>query len=328
MPTPVRSSRASPLRGAHPGLPGQQRRGGGGGSHQARAPRHQAAVPGELPGRLPRPHLRRHQPDRVQGQVPRGLRSPAAGRVPRAVRPRRGPALVRRGAVRSPRARRRGGRDHRGAHPGRGRLHRAGARVPGGPPPDLRCHGILLIADEIQSGAGRTGQMWAIDHEGVVPDILLTAKGIASGMPLGAIIAEAAIMETWGPGAHGRTYGGNPVACAAALATIDLLSGGLMRMPRRAASGAGRAAGAPGAHPGLVARRAGPGPDAGRRVRHGRARGGGPVGLLRARAAGAGVRQLSGAHVAAAGGHDAPRCQRAAGLRRGGRGRRGARCHR
>ena len=89
-------------------------------------------------------------------------------------------------------------------------------------------HGILLIADEIQSGAGRTGKMWAIEHWGVEPDILLTAKGIASGMPLGAMIARAELLETWGPGAHGSTYGGNPVACAAALATIDLLEGGLI----------------------------------------------------------------------------------------------------
>jgi 4-aminobutyrate aminotransferase len=89
-------------------------------------------------------------------------------------------------------------------------------------------HGILLIADEIQSGAGRTGKMWAIEHWGVQPDILLTAKGIASGMPLGGMIARADLLETWGPGAHGSTYGGNPVACAAALATIDLLEGGLI----------------------------------------------------------------------------------------------------
>jgi len=89
-------------------------------------------------------------------------------------------------------------------------------------------HGILLIADEIQSGAGRTGAMWAIEHWGVEPDILLTAKGIASGMPLGALIARADLLETWGPGAHGSTYGGNPVACAAALATIELLEGGLV----------------------------------------------------------------------------------------------------
>ena len=89
-------------------------------------------------------------------------------------------------------------------------------------------HGILLVADEIQSGAGRTGKMWAVEHWNVEPDILLVAKGIASGMPLGAMVAPARIMESWGLGAHGSTYGGNPVACAAALATIELLEGGLV----------------------------------------------------------------------------------------------------
>ncbi|HEU0237644.1 MAG TPA: aminotransferase class III-fold pyridoxal phosphate-dependent enzyme, partial [Candidatus Limnocylindrales bacterium] len=89
-------------------------------------------------------------------------------------------------------------------------------------------HGILLIVDEIQSGAGRTGRMWAVEHWGVVPDILLTAKGIASGMPLGGLVARAELLEAWGPGAHGSTFGGNPVACAAALATIELLEGGLI----------------------------------------------------------------------------------------------------
>jgi 4-aminobutyrate aminotransferase len=89
-------------------------------------------------------------------------------------------------------------------------------------------HGILLIADEIQSGAGRTGKMWAVEHWGVKPDIMLSAKGIASGMPLGAMIARAELMEAWGPGTHGSTFGGNPVACAAALVTIDLLEGGLI----------------------------------------------------------------------------------------------------
>jgi 4-aminobutyrate aminotransferase len=88
-------------------------------------------------------------------------------------------------------------------------------------------HGILLIADEVQSGAGRTGKMWAIEHWGVEPDILLTAKGIGSGMPVGAMIARSEVMS-WGPGAHGSTYGGNPVSLAALLATIKLLEGGLM----------------------------------------------------------------------------------------------------
>jgi 4-aminobutyrate aminotransferase len=90
-----------------------------------------------------------------------------------------------------------------------------------------RRHGILLIADEVQSGAGRTGRMWAVDHWGVKPDILLTAKGIASGMPVAGMIARADLLEAWAKGAHGSTYGGNPVACAAALATIRLLENGL-----------------------------------------------------------------------------------------------------
>lgn len=92
-------------------------------------------------------------------------------------------------------------------------------------------HGILLICDEIQSGMGRTGQMYACEHFGVVPDILLTAKGIASGMPIGAVVARADIMD-WPPGAQGSTYGGNPVSCAAAVATIELLQGGLLNHAR------------------------------------------------------------------------------------------------
>ena len=83
-------------------------------------------------------------------------------------------------------------------------------------------HGILLIFDEIQSGMGRTGKMWAADHFGVTPDIFTVAKGIASGMPLSAMVARAEVMS-WPPGAHASTYGGNPVAVAASLATIELL---------------------------------------------------------------------------------------------------------
>jgi 4-aminobutyrate aminotransferase len=83
-------------------------------------------------------------------------------------------------------------------------------------------YGILLIADEVQSGMGRTGKWWAIEHFGVEPDIITSAKGIASGMPLGACIARESVM-TWSKGAHGNTYGGNPISCAAALATIDLI---------------------------------------------------------------------------------------------------------
>ncbi len=83
-------------------------------------------------------------------------------------------------------------------------------------------HGILLIVDEVQSGMGRTGKWWAIEHFDVEPDIVVSAKGIASGMPLGAMITRKSVM-TWPKGAHGNTFGGNPVACAASLATIDLI---------------------------------------------------------------------------------------------------------
>jgi 4-aminobutyrate aminotransferase len=83
-------------------------------------------------------------------------------------------------------------------------------------------HGILLIADEIQTGIGRTGKWFAVEHWGVEPDIVCVAKGLASGMPLGAIIARSDIMK-WGPGTHANTFGGNPLSCVAALATIELI---------------------------------------------------------------------------------------------------------
>jgi 4-aminobutyrate aminotransferase len=90
-------------------------------------------------------------------------------------------------------------------------------------------HGILLVADEIQSGVGRTGKWWAIEHAGVQPDILCVAKGIASGMPLGITITKAEIMD-WVPGSHASTFGGNPVCVAAALATLDVIEReGLLR---------------------------------------------------------------------------------------------------
>ncbi|WP_067437415.1 acetyl ornithine aminotransferase family protein [Nocardioides jensenii] len=84
-------------------------------------------------------------------------------------------------------------------------------------------HGILLVADEVQSGMGRTGKMWAIELADVEPDIIISAKGIASGLPLGAFAAKAELMEKWGAGAHGSTYGGSPVACAAGLATLETI---------------------------------------------------------------------------------------------------------
>ena len=85
-----------------------------------------------------------------------------------------------------------------------------------------RRHGILLVFDEVQSGMGRTGKMWASEHFGMTPDILAAAKGIASGMPLSATVARADVMQ-WRPGAHASTFGGNPVSIAASLATIELL---------------------------------------------------------------------------------------------------------
>jgi 4-aminobutyrate aminotransferase len=106
-------------------------------------------------------------------------------------------------------------------------------------------HGILLVADEVQSGMGRTGRWWAIQHAGIEPDIVTTAKGIASGMPLGAFIARDSVM-TWSAGAHGSTFAGNPICAAAGQATMELIEGGLMenaaRMGARLRSGIERVA--------------------------------------------------------------------------------------
>lgn len=89
-------------------------------------------------------------------------------------------------------------------------------------------YGILLIVDEVQSGVGRTGKWWAIEHWGVEPDIVCFAKGIASGVPLGGIMTKASVMD-WPEGAHGNTYGGNPVACRAGIATLNLIENGFMQ---------------------------------------------------------------------------------------------------
>ena len=84
-------------------------------------------------------------------------------------------------------------------------------------------HGILLIFDEVQSGIGRTGKMFASQHFGVEPDIMTLAKGLGSGMPIGMVVAKRSIMQKWTRGAHGNTYGGNPLCCAAALATLEIV---------------------------------------------------------------------------------------------------------
>jgi 4-aminobutyrate aminotransferase len=91
-----------------------------------------------------------------------------------------------------------------------------------------RKHGMRLIADEVQSGMGRTGKMFAIEHFGVEPDMVAVAKGVASGLPLGVTTARADVM-TWPPGSHASTFGGNPVSCAASLKTIELLKSSLMK---------------------------------------------------------------------------------------------------
>ncbi len=93
-------------------------------------------------------------------------------------------------------------------------------------------YGILMVDDEIQAGMGRTGRMFAIEHWGVIPDMIAIAKGIASGLPLGALVARASLMD-WEKGSHASTFGGNPVACAAALKTIELLENGLIENAER-----------------------------------------------------------------------------------------------
>jgi 4-aminobutyrate aminotransferase len=85
-------------------------------------------------------------------------------------------------------------------------------------------HGIMLILDEVQTGMGRTGKMWAFEHFGVVPDIMTVAKGVASGMPVAAVVSDKAIMDKWAPGSHGGTYGGNAVGTAAAYATLQVMA--------------------------------------------------------------------------------------------------------
>jgi 4-aminobutyrate aminotransferase len=85
-------------------------------------------------------------------------------------------------------------------------------------------HGILLICDEIQSGVARTGRMWAFEHAGIVPDVVCVAKALANGMPIGAIVSRRELQERWGVGAHGTTFGGNPVSCAAGIAVMNTIA--------------------------------------------------------------------------------------------------------
>ncbi len=220
----------------------QLRRRGHGGRDQAGALRHGPRQDHRLSRRLPRPHHGRAFAHRAQGRPARRIRPAGAGRDPRALSlllplPVRQGAGHLRGGVRASTSRTRCSRRSRRpeetaaivVEPVQGEggyivppqeiLRRAGAR--------RREYGILLVFDEVQSGMGRTGKMWAAEHFGVVPDIFTVAKGIASGMPLGATVARADMM-TWPPGAHASTFGGNPVSCAAALVTIALLEEGLV----------------------------------------------------------------------------------------------------
>ena len=137
-----------------------------------------------------------------------------------------------------------------------------------------REHGILFLADEVQSGFGRTGTMFCVEQHGIRPDVVVMAKGLASGFPISAVGASAELMARWPTGSHGGTYGGNPIGCAAAIATIDVLTE--PELPRQRA-GAGRAAAGGAAHPGRRGRRH-------RRRPRARPDGGVPAGRRRPRA--------------------------------------------
>ena len=234
-------------RRAAAGLVRQLGRGGRRGRHQAGALLHRARQVHRVSGRLPRPHHGGALAHRAQGRAAPGLRAADSGRVPRAL-PLLLPLPVRATSRTPARWSAPASSKTRCSRPSR-RAEEVAAIViepvqgEGGyivPPrkffDELQRiagrYGILLILDEVQSGMGRTGKMWAAEHFDVVPDIFAVAKGIASGMPLGATVARAELMK-WPPGAHASTFGGNPVACAAALATIELLEEGLVENAAR-----------------------------------------------------------------------------------------------
>ena len=215
------------------------------GGAEARAVSHEAAGRDRVHRRLPRPVARRAVADREQGDSAPRLRAVHAGRLPRAVPgyvPLRRRAPTRCAAeclafitdkilvhLVSP--------DEIGAIVVEPIQGEGGYIVP--PKAFLQGlrelatrHGMVLVVDEVQSGMGRTGKMFASEHFDLKPDVVNIAKGIASGLPLGVTCARADIM-TWPPGAHASTFGGNPVACAAANATIALLQGLARRQCRR-----------------------------------------------------------------------------------------------
>ena len=202
---------------------------------QDRPPRHRAAGGRRLRPRLPRPHQPHDGPDREEHALQAPLRAVRRRGLPRAdglplplARRRR---ALRRGGPGDGRRARSTPRWARTTPPpsssSRSRARAASSCRPTGFLPGLadwcREHGILLIADEIQSGFCRTGDWFACDHEGVVPDLVTAAKGIAGGMPLAAVTGRAELMDAVHAGGLGGTYGGNPVACAAALAAIETM---------------------------------------------------------------------------------------------------------
>ena len=161
-------------------------------------------------------------------------------------------------------------------------------------------HGILLIADEIQSGIARTGKMWAFEHAGIVPDVVCVAKALANGLPIGAIVSRRELQERWGVGAHGTTFGGNPVSCAAGVAVMrdDRPSRGWWPTPPPEATSCWPACGASWPQDERIGDVRGRGPDGRRRAGegprhsrpgHGHRRGAGS-GLRRSRSAGAQLR--------------------------------------
>ena len=220
------------------GVPVELGRGGGRGLGQARARRDGPAGDPGLPLRLPRPDRPDDGAHDRQGRLPR--RPSSRSRAPSTTRPTR-TAIGPPGGAHAPDACTCDWEAeldltfHQFIYPDRVAaiilepvLGEGGYIVP--PPGFLprlreitRQHGILLIADEVQTGFGRTGEMFAVRHWDVEPDILVMAKGIASGLPLSGILARAELMSAWKPGTHGGTYGGNVVSCAAANATLDVI---------------------------------------------------------------------------------------------------------
>ena len=161
--------------------------------------------------------------------APEIVRLPIPHAVPHAGRDDRGPVRrlrhppARTGVRRAGRSVGRGGGDHR-AGAGRSRLHPGAAALPAAA--SASCapqHGIVMIADEVQCGMGRTGRLFAVEHYGLVPDLIVTAKSLGGGMPIGAVTGRADIMDAAHPGGVGGTYGGNPVACAAAIEAVNII---------------------------------------------------------------------------------------------------------